>query len=103
MTEDETPPNETERFQREGHEGEIFAEFLLRTADRREAEFQARVLAGCRRDNARLRALIQDTHDRNGYMRSHGFNFCPWCGVTFGVDADHAEDCLAFTFDGSVR
>jgi hypothetical protein len=51
----------------------------------------------------RLRRLIADTQDRNGYMRSHGRDWCAWCGRSFGVTEDHAADCPAFTPDGEVK
>ena len=55
-----------QQFYREGRPGEVFGEYLMRTADRREAEFQARRCADYAKDNARLRALIESTQDRNG-------------------------------------
>ena len=88
--------DEQARFQAEGRPGEIFGEYLMRTADRREAEFQARRCVDYAKDNARLRALIESTQDRNGHMRSHGFDFCPWCGETEGIDSDHSPECPAF-------
>ena len=65
-----------------------------------------------RADNARLRDLIADTQDRNGYQRSHGRgDVCPWCpygmvataGPNKGDVWDEHTDCPAFTSDGVMK
>lgn len=99
-----TVAEEHARFQREGQPGEIVGEYLLRTAARREAEFQARCAAAYAKDNARLRALVKAAEWRpNG----RGGEACPHCGVwSYDVQRTkpvHAADCPAFTADGVVK
>lgn len=79
--------DEQRRFQEEGLEGEVFGEYLMRTAARREIEFLTAQLAGERKDNARLRALVKSAE------HSGSANRCPWCNAW--EDAPH-DDCPAF-------
>jgi hypothetical protein len=100
--------DEQARFQREGRPGEIFGEYLMRTADRREIEFQTRRCADYAKDNARLRALIAEAEwvagdcDWDGY---HAAACCPWCeGLKFDQPTPrHKPDCRAFAATGRVR
>lgn len=105
--------DEQKRFQEEGHEGEIFGEYLMRTAARRELEFITAQLAGERKDNARLRALIGAVEREGRSESSARFDedaFCPWCHYLRGdKNGDfkkmHADDCPAFAthlFTGKV-
>ena len=85
--------DEQARFQAEGRPGEIFGEYLMRTADRREAEFQARRCADYAKDNARLRALIQKAEWAQTGSHEYGdWRACPWCDS----EGDHTADCPAF-------
>lgn len=70
---------EMERFQREGQPGEIFGEYLMRTADRREAEYQQRRAAAYAADNARLRALVNEAEWAGISKINHDATGCPWC------------------------
>ena len=83
--------DEQANFQREGKPGEIFGEYLMRTAARREIEFLSAQLADARKDNARLRELIKAA-EMLGVADA-----CPWCrGHTWDPAGKHEDDCPAF-------
>jgi hypothetical protein len=83
--------DEQANFQREGREGEIFGEYLMRTAARREIEFLTAQLAGERKDNARLRGLVKQAEWEGGADDRE----CPWCGFTKAAGR-HGAECPAF-------
>lgn len=59
----EAAPDEQARFQAEGRPGEIFGEYLMRTAERREREFLERRCASYARGLAEMSALLEVVRD----------------------------------------
>lgn len=59
----EAPPDELKRFHAEGRPGEIFGEYLMRTAQRREMEFLQRRCSAYARELAEMSALLEVVRD----------------------------------------